>query len=60
MSRPRFLADQDLNEAIVSGVLRLEPTVEIADIIDNAATKLMKRRAAAENTQLRAVSDQVA
>jgi Domain of unknown function (DUF5615) len=28
MSRPRFLADHDLNEHIVTGVLRLEPLVE--------------------------------
>lgn len=28
MSRPRFLADHDLNEAIVNGALRLEPAIE--------------------------------
>lgn len=28
MSRPRFLADHDLNEHIVAGVLRREPVVE--------------------------------
>ena len=28
MSRPRFLADHDLNEFIVEGVLRREPPVE--------------------------------
>jgi hypothetical protein len=28
MSRPRFLADHDLNEHIVTGVLRREPAVE--------------------------------
>jgi hypothetical protein len=28
MSRPRFLADNDLKDAIVLGVLRAEPTVE--------------------------------
>lgn len=28
MSRPRFLADHDLNEHIVTGVLRQEPTIE--------------------------------
>ena len=28
MSRPRFLADHDLNEAIVDGVLRRDPRVE--------------------------------
>ncbi len=28
MSRPRFLADHDLNEHIVDGVLRREPAVE--------------------------------
>jgi Domain of unknown function (DUF5615) len=28
MSRPRFLADQDLNEHIITGVLRHEPAIE--------------------------------
>ena len=28
MSRPRFLADHDFNEHIVSGVLRLDPLVD--------------------------------
>lgn len=28
MSRPRFLADHDLNEAIIDGVLRREPALE--------------------------------
>ncbi len=28
MSRPRFLADHDLNEFIVEGVLRREPAIE--------------------------------
>jgi predicted nuclease of predicted toxin-antitoxin system len=28
MSRPRFLADHDLNEQIVTGVLRCEPALE--------------------------------
>ncbi len=28
MSRPRFLADHDLNEHIVTGVIRREPAVE--------------------------------
>jgi hypothetical protein len=28
MSRPRFLADNDLNDAIVLGVLRREPAIE--------------------------------
>lgn len=28
MSRPRFLADHDLNEHIIDGVLRREPAVE--------------------------------
>jgi len=28
MSRPRFLADHDLNEHIVAGVLRREPAIE--------------------------------
>jgi hypothetical protein len=34
MSRPRFLADQDVNDAIVSGVLRLEPTIEFIRLRD--------------------------
>ena len=29
MSRPHFLADNDLNDAIVMGVLRREPTIEL-------------------------------
>jgi predicted nuclease of predicted toxin-antitoxin system len=32
MSRPRFLADHDLNEHIVTGLLRREPTVECARV----------------------------
>ena len=28
MSRPRFLADHDLNEVIIDGVLRREPSLE--------------------------------
>src|SRR5947208_4722345 len=28
MSRPRFLADHDLNEQILDGLLRREPTIE--------------------------------
>jgi hypothetical protein len=28
MSRPRFLADNDLNDAIVLGLLRREPAVD--------------------------------
>jgi len=34
MSRPRFLADQDLNDAIVRGVLRLEPSIEFIRLRD--------------------------
>jgi hypothetical protein len=34
MSRPRFLADQDLNDAIVSGVVRLEPSIEFVRLRD--------------------------
>jgi len=34
MSRPRFLADNDLNDAIVMGVLRREPTMEFARLRD--------------------------
>jgi hypothetical protein len=32
MSRPRFLADHDLNEHIVTGLLRREPAVECARV----------------------------
>ena len=32
MSRPRFLADHDLNEHIVAGVLRREPVIEFVRI----------------------------
>ena len=32
MSRPRFLADHDLNEHIITGVLRREPLVEFLRI----------------------------
>ena len=34
MSRPRFLADNDLNDAIVMGVLRREPSIEFARLRD--------------------------
>jgi predicted nuclease of predicted toxin-antitoxin system len=34
MSRPRFLADNDPNDAIVMGVLRREPAVELARLRD--------------------------
>lgn len=34
MSRPRFLADHDLNEIIVAGVLRREPAVEFLRVRD--------------------------
>ncbi len=34
MSRPHFLADNDLNDAIVMGVLRREPTIEFARLRD--------------------------
>ena len=34
MSRPRFLADHDLNEHIVSGVLRREPLIEFVHARD--------------------------
>jgi Domain of unknown function (DUF5615) len=32
MSRPRFLADHDLNEFIIEGVLRREPSVEFVRV----------------------------
>ena len=34
MSRPRFLADNDLNDAIVVGVRRREPAAEFARLRD--------------------------
>jgi Domain of unknown function (DUF5615) len=34
MSRPRFLADHDLNEHIIDGVLRREPAVEFIRVRD--------------------------
>ena len=36
MSRPRFLADHDLNEHIIDGVLRREPAVEFLRARDGA------------------------
>jgi len=32
MSRPRFLADHDLNEHLVAGVLRREPSIEFVRV----------------------------
>jgi len=34
MSRPRFLADHDLNEHIIVGVLRREPAIEFLRVRD--------------------------
>lgn len=34
MTRPRFLADHDLNEHIVTGVRRREPTIEFVRVRD--------------------------
>jgi hypothetical protein len=34
MSRPRFLADNDLNDAIVVGVRRREPAMEFSRLRD--------------------------
>jgi len=39
MSRPRFLADHDLNEHIVSGVLRQEPTMNFLRVRDLGMSK---------------------
>jgi hypothetical protein len=36
MSQPRFMADHDLNEHIVDGVLRREPTIEFVRARDVA------------------------
>ena len=40
MSRPRFLADNDLKDAIVLGVLRAEPAVEFVRLRDLALAAL--------------------
>src|SRR5437870_3159488 len=34
MSRPRFLADHDLNEHVIDGVLRREPALEFLRVRD--------------------------
>jgi hypothetical protein len=34
MSRPRFLADQDFNEHIITGVIRREPAIEFVRLRD--------------------------
>ena len=34
MSRPRFLADHDFNEHIISGVLRREPAIDFSRLRD--------------------------
>lgn len=36
MSRPRFLADNDLNEQIVLGVLRREPLIQFPRVRDSS------------------------
>jgi hypothetical protein len=40
MSRPRFLADNDLNDAIVLGTLRREPAIEFARLRDLGLERL--------------------
>lgn len=40
MSRPRFLADNDLNDAIVRGTLRREPAIEFARLRDFGLERL--------------------
>ncbi len=40
MSRPRFLADHDLNEHVVSGVLRQEPLIDFSRVRDLGMTTL--------------------
>jgi hypothetical protein len=39
MSRPQFLADHDLNDHIVVGVLRQEPTIEFPRVRDLGLSK---------------------
>ena len=34
MTRPRFLADHDLNEHLVTGVVRLHPEIEFVHVRD--------------------------
>lgn len=41
MSRPRFLADNDLNDAIVVGARRREPAIEIARLRDLDLARLV-------------------
>jgi hypothetical protein len=53
MSRPRFLADHDLTDAIVDGVLRVEPTAEFVRAREIGADRLpddllLQRAAAAD------------
>ena len=36
MSQPRFLADQDFNEHIITGVLRYEPAIDFVRLRDIA------------------------
>ena len=40
MSRPRFLADHDLNDAIITGLLRREPTIEWTRLREVNASQL--------------------
>jgi len=35
MSRPRFLADEDLRSSIVSAIRRLQPSVEIVTVVES-------------------------
>jgi hypothetical protein len=53
MSPPRFLADQDFNENILRGVLRLEPAVEFLTLravgLEAASDMEVLAYAAAEN-----------
>ncbi len=52
MSRPRFLADHDLNEHIITGTLRREPGIEfsrvrafgLSDASDNAVLDFAQRQ----------------
>jgi hypothetical protein len=51
MSRPRFLADHDFNEHIISGVLRREPVLEITrarhvDLDDRPDREVLEQAAA--------------
>jgi Domain of unknown function (DUF5615) len=56
MSQPRFLADQDFNEHVITGVLRREPAIELLRLrdvgLDRRPDTQVLAYAAAEGFQL--------